>query len=67
MTNILITGGAGYVGTPLAARLLSRGHNVLVYDNFLYGDDLEDHPRLKKVVGDIRDTAQLSEALWGVE
>ena len=67
MTNILITGGAGYVGTPLAARLLSRGHNVLVYDNFLYGDDLADHPRLKKVVGDIRDTAQLSEALWGVE
>ena len=67
MTNILITGGAGYVGTPLTARLLSRGHNVTVYDNFLYGDDLAAHDRLRKVEGDIRDTPRLYDALWGVE
>ena len=67
MTNILITGGAGYVGTALTARLLAHGHNVLVYDAMFYGNDLAPHPRLKIVEGDIRDTAKLADALWGVE
>lgn len=67
MTNILITGGGGYVGTPLAARLLARGDNVLVFDSFYYGNDLAPHPRLKVVEGDIRDAVRLEDALWGVE
>lgn len=67
MTNILITGGAGYVGTALTAQLLSDGHNVLVYDAMFYGNDLTPHPRLKVVEADIRDTPRLAEALWGVE
>jgi len=67
LTNILITGGAGYVGTALTARLLDHGHNVLVYDALMYGCDLAPHSRLKLVEGDIRDTAKLADAMWGVE
>ncbi len=34
--NILVTGGAGYIGGTVALRLLSAGHNVLIYDNFCH-------------------------------
>lgn len=52
--NILITGGAGYVGSMLTPALLERGHSVTVLDWFLYGDSLPEHPRLIKAMGDIR-------------
>ena len=35
--NILITGGAGYIGSILVPRLLQAGHRVTVIDSFLYG------------------------------
>lgn len=57
--NILVTGGAGYVGSVVAAELLAAGHRVVVYDNLSRGKrqaipaeaefvlgDIEDHPRL---------------------
>ena len=34
--KILVTGGAGYIGGTVALRLLSAGHNVLIYDNFCH-------------------------------
>ena len=37
MGNVLITGGAGYVGTLLTAQLLDAGYNVTVYDIMYYG------------------------------
>jgi nucleoside-diphosphate-sugar epimerase len=67
VSNILVTGAAGYVGTPLTARLLAHGHNVLAYDSMLYGNDLAPHPRLKIIEADIRDTERLADALWGVD
>ena len=53
--KLLITGGAGYVGSALVPKLIEIGHEITVLDLMIYGDNvLEDHPRLKKIKGDIR-------------
>ncbi len=62
--NILITGGAGYLGTVLTVELLMAGHNVTVYDNLMYGQrdallPLCQFPGFRFVQGDVRD--------WGTE
>lgn len=67
MKNILITGGAGYVGCVLVPQLLKKGYNITVYDTMWYGDHLPKSPQLKIVEGDIRDTAKLGEAFKGIE
>ena len=36
MKKILITGGAGYIGSVLVSELLSKGYEVTVIDNFMY-------------------------------
>ena len=59
--NILITGGAGYIGSVLAPHLLQAGHNVTVLDNFLFGQatllDCCRHEGFRVVRGDCRDEA----------
>jgi nucleoside-diphosphate-sugar epimerase len=65
--NVLITGGAGYVGSLLTPQLLAAGYNVTVYDVMYFGARIAPHPRLKVIEGDIRDTAKLREAMWGVD
>lgn len=52
--NILVTGGCGYVGTPLTLSLLEAGHQVTVYDIQWFGNYLPEHPGLTVVRGDIR-------------
>lgn len=56
--NILITGGAGYIGSVMAPFLLEQGHSVTVVDNFTYGQasllDCCHRPELKIVRGDAR-------------
>ncbi len=56
--KILITGGAGFIGSHLADRLLQRGDEVLVVDNYSTGrkDNLSPHPKLKVVEGTIADS-----------
>ena len=39
MKNILVTGGAGFIGTNLIKRLLSEGHKVLSIDNYSTGKE----------------------------
>ena len=64
MGNVLVTGGAGYVGCVLVPKLLAAGHSVVVYDLMLYGSDgLPSDPRLKVVEGDLRDTAAFAAAV----
>ena len=38
--NVLVTGGAGYVGAVLVPKLLEAGHGVTVLDLYMYGDDV---------------------------
>jgi nucleoside-diphosphate-sugar epimerase len=71
MKRILITGGAGYIGSVLTSNLVNLGHEIVILDTFLFTDvgltALRDHPRLRIVNGDIRDRATLKECLSGVE
>jgi nucleoside-diphosphate-sugar epimerase len=57
--RILVTGGAGYIGSVLVPLLLGEGHEVTVLDNFMYGQssllDCCVDPRLTIVRGDVRD------------
>ena len=67
--NVLVTGGAGYVGSALVPKLLGAGHKVTVLDLYLYGDGVfgaaGDHPKLRQVRGDLRRPAVVAEALEG--
>lgn len=59
--NIIVTGGAGYVGCVLVPKLLAKGYGVTVYDLMIFGSDglpkPEQYPgKLKIIKGDIRDT-----------
>lgn len=65
--NVLITGGAGYVGTLLAPQLLASGYDVTVYDIMYYGCELKPQPGLTIIEGDIRDTAKLRNAFRGID
>lgn len=66
MANILITGGAGYVGSCLVPKLLELGHSVTILDILYFGKDhLEQHDNLKIVKGDIRDIQLLNDILPG--
>jgi|TARA_Y100000389_G_C17392882_1_gene480898 nucleoside-diphosphate-sugar epimerase len=58
--NILITGGAGYVGSMLVPELLKKNYNVTIIDLMMYGKHFfEKNKRLKLIKGDIRNTKLL--------
>ena len=63
MKKIFIPGGAGYVGTVLTEILLELNYKVTVYDLFIYGDHIKDHPDLKKIKGDIRDLKKITNSI----
>src|SRR6516164_11666317 len=65
LQNVLITGGAGYVGHVLTPRLLSEGYTVTVFDALFFGCRLPNHHKLRVIKGDIRDSVRLAEALAG--
>ena len=63
MQNILVIGGAGYVGAVLVPKLLDKGYNVRVLDLMLFGEDvLPQHPKLEVIKGDMRDKDVLAAA-----
>ncbi|HWB39743.1 MAG TPA: NAD(P)-dependent oxidoreductase [Gemmatimonadales bacterium] len=66
---ILVTGGAGYIGSVLVRQLLSAGHRVRVVDNLMVGGDalleLVADPSLDFVRGDLRDGATVARAVAG--
>ena len=67
MKKILVTGGAGNIGSSLVKSLLEKDFEVFVFDNFITGnrDNLpEDHPRLRIVKVDINNKEALADH-WG--
>ena len=66
--RVVVTGGAGYVGSALVSCLFGRGYEILSLDNLSRGDygvldDYRDDPRLRVVVADIRDRRRLEEVI----
>ncbi|MGC1274741.1 MAG: NAD-dependent epimerase/dehydratase family protein [Planctomycetaceae bacterium] len=72
MSRCLVTGGAGFIGSHLTARLLESGLDVVVLDNLSTGRaenlaHLERNPRLSFVSGSITDPLAVAEAARGVD
>ena len=69
--NILITGGAGYIGSLLTEKLLNDNHNVTVYDNFLFNQPSLNHlcnrENFAVIKGDVRDKSKLVPVLKNYE
>ena len=67
MQRVLVTGGAGYIGSILVPKLLERGFHVTVVDNFMFGQDSLSavcyHPCFELIRGDVRDR-QLMQPLF---
>jgi len=67
MSTVLLTGGAGYIGSHIAVLLLERGHEVVVFDNFC-NSNIESLKRVERITGaslhvvegDVRDAAALN-------
>jgi nucleoside-diphosphate-sugar epimerase len=69
--KVLVTGGAGYVGSVLVGILLQKGFAVRVIDNLSFGAEsllgVWNHPRFEFIKGDIRHEADLKNALEGID
>lgn len=70
MAEILITGGAGFIGSHLADALLSAGQRVRVLDNLSMGKRSNlplDNPDLQFIEGDVADSRQVAQAVAGCD
>ena len=59
MEKVLVTGGAGYIGSHVVQMLIERGYEVVVYDNLSSGNRQAVHPDAALIVGDLHDTTAL--------
>jgi nucleoside-diphosphate-sugar epimerase len=69
--RILVTGGAGYLGSILCEHLLTAGQEVMVVDNLTYGSaslfHLTSNPKFHFIKGDVRDIMLMSQAIQQVD
>src|ERR671919_211419 len=72
--HVLITGGAGFIGSHLADELLEKGYNVRVLDNLseqVHGKHTNRpeylNPDVELMIGDVRDPQKVKEALKGID
>jgi nucleoside-diphosphate-sugar epimerase len=70
--KILVTGGAGFIGSILVPMLLEKGYKVRIFDNLMYDSGhvmipYFMNPNFEFFLGDIRDTEKLKEAVQGVD
>lgn len=68
MKKILVTGGAGYVGSVLIPKLLEKQYQVRVIDLMIYGKEhLPIHPQLETIEGDIRNPSLMEKAMHQID
>jgi nucleoside-diphosphate-sugar epimerase len=68
--RVLVTGGAGYVGSNLVPKLLDAGYEVAVLDLYIYGDvfgSRSGDPKLTQIKGDLRNPADVTKAVRGCD
>lgn len=65
MKNILVIGGAGYVGCELVDELLKNFYKVTVYDLMIYGNSFSKNENLNIIKGDVRDISKLKNVVPG--
>src|SRR6056300_1058018 len=63
MKNILLTGGAGYIGSHVTNLLIDQGYNVTIIDSLITGNKTLINPKAKFINCDIADTKNISEVL----
>ncbi len=63
--NILITGGAGFIGSRIATQLISAGHTVTIFDNLSTGAKSNVPGQAKLILADLRDAAAVDAAVQG--
>ena len=61
--KVLVTGGAGYIGSVTTEELLNKGHEVVVFDNLERGHRAAINPRASFLVGDLRDERRIAEVM----
>lgn len=72
MSNILVTGGTGFIGSHLVKELVKQGHQIIIIDNLFRSttqplQHLIDSNQLKFIEGDIRNEALVDQAMDGVD
>lgn len=69
--TILVTGGAGYIGSVLTRQLLEKGYTVRVFDSLMYGGepiiDLFNYPNFQFIKGDVRNEEDVRKAMEGID
>lgn len=67
--KVLITGGAGFIGSHLTEHLLAAGNTVRIIDNLSTGrrENLPAHPQLEFMLGDVRDQRMVLQAAAGMD
>jgi len=65
--NILVTGGAGFIGSHITDLLLKDGHEVIILDNLSSGHQEQLNPKAHLIIGDIKNQEKTKEALGGID